>query len=232
MLEFIEQELARHVVIPVIAIENTQAAIALTDALLEGGLPVVEITFRTSVAAEVIQTICRDRPNMVVGAGTILSVENLELAKRCGAKFGVAPGTNPQVVKRAAELRLPFVPGVATPSEIEHALALGCRCLKFFPAEAAGGAAMLAALSAPYQHTGVKFIPTGGVNPKNLADYLSLDTVIAVGGTWLAKKEDIAAGQWPQIRTRCREAAELVHKIRATNPVRTAAPTPGRDRGT
>lgn len=201
-------------VVPVIAIEKVEAAIPLADALLQGGLPMVEITFRTAAAAEVIRKISQERPQLVVGAGTVLTAANLDAAKACGAAFAVAPGLNPQIVKQAQELGMPFVPGVATPTDIEQGLALGCELLKFFPAEALGGVAMIEALSAPYKHTGIRFIPTGGVNSGNLESYLKLDTVAAVGGTWIAKKEDIATGKWGDIRNRCKAALEIVAKVR------------------
>lgn len=202
-------------IVPVIAIENADAAIPLADALLQGGLPIIEITFRTAAAAEAIRKIAQERPQLIVGAGTLLTNENFYAAKAAGAVFGVAPGLNPQSVKRAELLGLPFIPGIATPTDIEHALALGCKLLKFFPAEALGGAAMIEALSAPYKHTGVKFMPTGGVNVANLGTYLKLGTVAAVGGTWIAKGEDLQTGKWDDISNRCKAALEIVAKARA-----------------
>jgi len=201
-------------VVPVIAIEKVEAALPLADALLEGGLPVVEITFRTAAAAEVIRKIAQERPQLVIGAGTVLTPANLKAAKASGAAFAVAPGLNPQIVKQAQQMGLPFVPGVATPSDIEEGLALGCKLLKFFPAEALGGVPMIEALSAPYKHTGVRFMPTGGVNTGNLEVYLKLDTVAAVGGTWIAKKDDLTAGKWDDIRQRSKTALEIVAKAR------------------
>jgi len=202
-------------VVPVIAIENQADALPLADALLQGGLPVVEITFRTAAAAGVIRRLVQDRRQLLVGAGTVLTSANLEAARVSGAAFAVAPGLNPQIVKEAQTLGLPFIPGVATPSEIELALGLGCKLLKFFPAEALGGIAMLEALSAPYRHTGVRFLPTGGVNPGNLEAYLKLDTVAAVGGTWLAKKEDLAGAKWEDIRNCCASVVKTVAQARA-----------------
>ena len=201
-------------IVPVIAIENADAAIPLADAFIEGGLPVVEITFRTAAAAEVIRKMARERPQLIVGAGTVLTLANLEAAKASGAAFAVAPGLNPQTVKQAQAMGLPFMPGVATPSDIELGVSLGCKLLKFFPAEANGGVNMIEALSAPYKHAGVRFMPTGGVNPANLESYLKLDTVAAVGGTWIAKKEDLAHGKWDDIRNRCKAALEIVAKAR------------------
>jgi 2-dehydro-3-deoxyphosphogluconate aldolase / (4S)-4-hydroxy-2-oxoglutarate aldolase len=203
-------------VVPVIAIEQAAQGVPLADALLAGGLPVVEITFRTAVAAEVIRNVSRERPHVIVGAGTVLTTANLDAAKAGGAAFAVAPGLNPRIVEHARQIGLPFFPGVATPSEIEQALSLGCRVMKFFPAEALGGTAMIEALSAPYKHAGVRFVPTGGVSPANLESYLKVDTVAAVGGTWIAKNDDLSAGRWDEIRDRCRGAREVVARSRVS----------------
>lgn len=208
--ESVFDTIKKYGIVPVIAAESVDSAIPLADALLEGGLPVVEITFRTDAAADVLQKLADERPQLLVGAGTVLTADNLDRAKACGAKFGVAPGLNPDIVARARDIGLPFVPGVATPSDIERGLALGCTTLKFFPAEALGGLKMLQALAAPYAHRGVRFLPTGGVNAGNLAHYLSEPSVAAVGGTWLAKKEDLAQGRWNDILQRCIAAMEIV----------------------
>jgi len=214
MSEEILSRLAKIGIVPVIAIEEIEMAIPLADALLEGGLPVVEITFRTAAAAAVIAKMANERPKLIVGAGTVLTAANVDAAKSSGAAFAVAPGLNPQTVKYAQSVGLPFVPGVATPSDIEAGLPLGCKLLKFFPAESNGGVGMLEALSAPYKHTGLRFMPTGGVNPGNLESYLKIDTVAAVGGTWIAKKEDLANGNWADVRERCKAALELVARTR------------------
>ncbi len=207
-------------VVPILAIENVEAALPLANALLQGGLPVVEITFRTAAAAEVIRVLAQECPRLVVGAGTVLTPANLKSAKDSGAAFAVAPGLNPDIVKRARDVGLPFVPGVATPTDIEMGLALGCKLLKFFPAEALGGVAMLEALSAPFQHTGLRFMPTGGLNLANLESYLKLQTVAAAGGTWIARKQDLLDGQWAEIRDRCIAALEIV----AQRPAPSARP--------
>lgn len=209
------EQLRRLGVVPVVALERPADALKLADALADGGLPVVEVTFRTAAAAQAIKLITLERPQVLVGAGTVLTLDNLETAKHSGAAFAVAPGFNPQIVRRAAELDLPFIPGIATPSDIEAALTLGCKLLKFFPAEALGGIQMLEGLSAPYRHTGVSFLPTGGINPANLEWYLRLDTVAAVGGTWLAKREDLSGGCWEDVRTRCQAAVHAVAGVRA-----------------
>lgn len=198
-----------------IAIEAINAAIPLADALVAGGLPVAEITFRTAAAAEVIAAMTRHRPELFVGAGTVLTEDNVKAAKAAGARFAVAPGLNPAVVEHAAQAGLPFAPGICTPSEIEQALTLGCRVVKFFPAEAAGGVEMVKALAAPYAHKGIRFLPTGGIHAGNLEHYLAVKAVAAVGGTWIAKPEDLSAGRWDLIRERCREAVEIVRRVRA-----------------
>jgi 2-dehydro-3-deoxyphosphogluconate aldolase/(4S)-4-hydroxy-2-oxoglutarate aldolase len=201
-------------VVPVIAIEAVDSALPLADALAEGGLPVAEITFRTAAGGEVIARIAKDRPNVILGAGTVLSLENLRAAKTAGARFGVAPGTNPDIVAEAARLGLPFIPGVVTPSEVEKALALGAKIQKFFPSEASGGVSMIKALAAPYGHTGVKFVPTGGVSLANLEEYLKNEAVLCVGGTWIATKELIKEKKWSEIRDNCRKAMEVVRRVR------------------
>ncbi len=201
-------------VVPVIAIDTLDAALPLADALINGGLPVAEITFRTTAAAAVIKKLAAERPQLILGAGTVLTKENLLAAKECGAQFAVAPGFNPEIVLEAQSIGLPFAPGVATPSEVEQAMALGCFLQKFFPAGALGGVEMLKALSAPYGHTGVKFMPTGGVKTDNLGQYLSMATVAAVGGTWIATKDDLAQGNWASIENRCKEVVSLVNEFR------------------
>jgi 2-dehydro-3-deoxyphosphogluconate aldolase/(4S)-4-hydroxy-2-oxoglutarate aldolase len=212
--EELTQTMKRFGVVPVIAIDEVESALPLADALSEGGLPVAEITFRTAAAAKVIARIGKERPEVILGAGTVLSLENLRAAKDCGARFGVAPGTNPDIVTEAARIGLPFIPGVVTPSEVEKALALSARIQKFFPAEASGGLAMIKALAAPYGHTGVRFMPTGGVSLANLEEYLKHEAVLCVGGTWIASKELIAAKKWGEIRDNCRRAMEVVRRVR------------------
>ena len=210
--------LERYRVVPVIAIEDAEAALPLADALLDGGLPLVEITFRTAAAASVIRILTEKRPELYVGAGTVLTVQNIKDAIAAGAKFGVAPGCNPDILEMAEAHLWPFIPGVCTASEIEASLQMNYRVMKFFPAGLMGGVGMLKALSGPYAHTGVRFMPTGGVTESNLADYLSIPTVLACGGTWIATKSDIAAGNWPLIRDRCRRVIDIVGTGPATEP--------------
>jgi|GEM_PF-50860 len=202
-------------VVPVVTVERLEQALPLADALIAGGLPIVEITFRTTAAAEVIDCLVRERPQLVVGAGTVLSIENLRAAKKSGARFAVAPGLNSEVVVEAQKIGLPMIPGVATASEIERGLSLGCRVLKLFPAALLGGPSLVGVLSGPFGHTGVKFMPSGGVSPESLSAYLALPIVAAVGGTWIASKDAMAAGDWPAIRARAREARDIALNARA-----------------
>jgi len=197
-------------VVPVIAIDSVDAALPLADALIAGGLPVAEITFRTDAAADVIALLKKERPQLLLGAGTVLTPENARRAKDCGAVFAVSPGLNPAVVQEAQSIGLPIAPGVMTPSDIEAALQLGVKVLKFFPAGAAGGVKMLKSMSAPYRHLGVQFIPTGGVTADNAAEYLAEEIVLAVGGTWIARKDLISSGDWDAITANCRQIVELV----------------------
>lgn len=199
-------------IVPVIAIDSVDAALPLADALLAGGLPVAEITFRTDAAAAVMRKIARERPEMLLGAGTVLTPQQLRHAADAGAEFAVSPGFNPDVVREAADRSIPFAPGVMTPTDVEAALAQDLRVLKFFPAGAAGGPKFLKSLAAPYSHTGVKFIPTGGVNVNNLAEYLNLDVVGAVGGSWIAKRDVIAAKDWGAITEAASHAVEIARK--------------------
>jgi 2-dehydro-3-deoxyphosphogluconate aldolase / (4S)-4-hydroxy-2-oxoglutarate aldolase len=202
-------QIARHRVVPVIAIDSVAHALPLADALIAGGLPIIEVTFRTKAALDVIRLLSRERPDLLVGAGTVLDADTVDAAAAAGARFALAPGCSPATVNRARAIGLPFVPGVQTPSEVELALSLGCTTLKFFPAEAAGGVKMLEAIHAPYRHTGVRFVPTGGVSPANLATYLACGAVAAVGGTWLAKPSDLAEERFDEIEIRTREAVTM-----------------------
>ncbi len=198
--------------VPVIAIEDAADAALLGQALLDGGLPVAEITFRTAAAAQAISNMKTAHPAMLVGAGTVLTVGQAQEAQTAGAQFVVTPGFDAAVVNFCLEQDLPITPGVMTPTDINQALAKGLRVLKFFPAEAAGGLKTLKAIGGPYG--GVKFIPTGGINAGNLASYLSSPLVHACGGSWMVKKDLISAGAFDQISELAREAVELVKKIR------------------
>jgi 2-dehydro-3-deoxyphosphogluconate aldolase/(4S)-4-hydroxy-2-oxoglutarate aldolase len=202
-------------VVPVAVIDNADDAEPLAEALQTGGLDIIEVTFRTPAAEESLRRIRRAFPTMLVGAGTILEADQLRRAVDAGAQFGVAPGLNESVVTAAREAGLPFVPGVMTPSEVEAALVLGCKLQKLFPAETAGGLNLLKALAGPYAHTGVKFIPLGGVNIKTAPAYLALPIVAAVGGSWIAERKLIAERQWGVITSLAAEAIAMAAGSRA-----------------
>lgn len=209
-IETVSDEIARYQLVPLIAIDDADAAKPLTDAMLAGGLPVVEVAFRTDAAAAAIGEIARCYPDMLLGAGTVLTTDSLRRAHDAGATFALAPGFNPAVVEAAIAMDFPFFPGVATPSDIETAMSMGLTVLKFFPAEVSGGTAAIKALSGPYGPAGVRFLPTGGINMSNMREYLGVETVIAVGGSWLAKREDIVAKNWNVITSNCREAVKIL----------------------
>ena len=199
-------ELLKRPIIPVIVIEDANDAEPLAAALLEGGIDVIEVTFRTAAAGEAIGRVKKAFPEMLLGAGTVLTTEQADRAIDAGAGFGLAPGLNPQVVTHFRERGGTFIPGVMTPSEIERGLELGCSFQKFFPAGAAGGPAMLKALAGPYASQGVKFCPTGGINLGNMMDYLSLPIVAAIGGSWIATKQQIADQDWATITQQAKDA--------------------------
>ena len=209
------ERIAKVRVVPVVVIDRAEDAVPLAEALLASGLNVMEITFRTPAAEPSIRNVRRAFPKMLVGAGTILDTNQLLQAIDAGAQFAVAPGLNEVVVRKAYALNLPFVPGVMTPSDVEHGLALGCRLQKFFPAEVAGGVKMLKALAGPYAHTGIKFIPLGGVNADNAHAYLALPIVAAIGGSWMVERNLIAEKNWSAVRTLTAEALQLVASVTA-----------------
>jgi 2-dehydro-3-deoxyphosphogluconate aldolase/(4S)-4-hydroxy-2-oxoglutarate aldolase len=191
-------------------VDDPETAVPLAEALLAGGLNVMEITFRTPAAAESIQRIRQKIPRMAIGAGTLLSPEQVQRAIDVGAQFGVSPGLNELVLKAAQDRHLPFFPGVMTPTEVDRALNLGWKHLKFFPAEPAGGVAMLQALAGPFAYTGVKFVPTGGINATSLPKYLALPQVAAIGGSWMAGRKLVAEKAWSKITALTAEAMKII----------------------
>lgn len=201
-------------IIPVIVIENESDAVPLARALVGGGLPVLEVTFRTKAAAAAIAAIRREVPDAVVGAGTVLTSEQLRAAQDAGAAFCVAPGFDPAIVSAAKASEMPFCPGIATASELSQALSAGCRLVKFFPAEAAGGVKMIKNLLGAFRFTGVRFMPTGGVNLSNVADYLAVPEIACCGGTWIVPKDALAAKDWPAIEKLASDASALVRGLR------------------
>jgi 2-dehydro-3-deoxyphosphogluconate aldolase / (4S)-4-hydroxy-2-oxoglutarate aldolase len=201
-------------VVPVIAIEEARDAVPLADALLEGGLTVAEITFRTAAAAQVLSILHQERPELMIGAGTVLDRASLDAAVAAGARFGLAPGFDPEIVEAAQAAALPFAPGIMTPSELTAAVKRGVRFAKFFPAGVAGGPTALEGISAPFAHLGVRFVPTGGVSFETMADWLKLKAVAAVGGTWIARTDEIREGRFAEIAKKARSAVGRAREIR------------------
>ena len=199
-------------IVPVVVLDDADRAVDLANAMIAGDLPIAEITFRTKAAAESIRRISSECPDMLVGAGTVLTIEQVEAAVDAGARFIVSPGINPKVVSYCVERDIPIVPGCANPSNIETALEFGLDVVKFFPAEAAGGLKYIKAVAAPY--TGVRFLPTGGINAENVRDYLAYDRIVACGGSWMVKSDLIASGDFTKITQMCKEARQIVTSIR------------------
>ncbi len=206
------EKLSQLGVVPVVVLENAADAKPLAEALIKGGLPCAEVTFRTEAAEESIRIMAEGYPDMLVGAGTVLTKEQVSRAADAGAKFIVSPGFDPVIVDYCISREIPVFPGVITPTELAEAVKRGLTVVKFFPAEQFGGIGTLKALSAPYPM--VKFMPTGGISAKNLADYLSWDKIIACGGSWMVKGDLVKAGRFDKIQSLAAEAAALVKAIR------------------
>ena len=199
-------------VVPVVVLEDTKDAVPLATALVEGGLPCAEVTLRTKAAAESIRLMTEQFPEMLVGAGTVLTIEQVDDAVRAGAKFIVSPGFDAEIVDYCLKNEIPVFPGCISPSEVAQAVKRGLKIVKFFPAEPAGGISMIKAMAAPY--TGIKFMPTGGINAKNLENYLSCDKIICCGGSWMVKGDFVKAGEFDKIRELTAEVHKLVESIR------------------
>ena len=199
-------------IVPVVVLDDAKDAAPLAKALCEGGLPCAEVTFRTAAAEESIRIMSEQFPEMLVGAGTVLTTEQVDRAVAAGAKFIVSPGMNPRIVKYCVEKGILITPGCANPSDIEQALENGLDVVKFFPAEPAGGLKMIKAMAAPY--VGVKFMPTGGINQNNVRYYLAYDRILACGGSWMVKGDLVAAGEFDKIKELAAEAVEIVKESR------------------
>lgn len=211
-MQSIDTILEQNGVIPVIKLEDASHGAPLAAALLAGGIGAAEVTFRTSAAAKAIENIAQAQPEVFICAGTVLTVEQAKLAISCGARAIVSPGANPKVVSWCLEHDVPVCPGCATPTEVEAALAMGLTTLKLFPAEVVGGVKMLKALYGPYRH--VSFMPTGGISPANLKEYLLQPNVLACGGSWLCPEDALAAGDWDRITALAQACTNLVNRIR------------------
>ena len=202
------QQISNIGIIPVIAIEDAEQAVPLARALVAGGLPAAEVTVRTAAGEEAIRRIAKEVPEMLVGAGTVLTKEQADRALAAGAQFIVSPGFNPEVTRYVIEKGALMMPGTATPGEMEQAMSMGLDVVKFFPAEQNGGVAKLKALAGPY--TNLRWMPTGGVNTKNMMDYLGFDKIVACGGTWMVKKDLINGQKWDEITAICKDAVKTM----------------------
>jgi 2-dehydro-3-deoxyphosphogluconate aldolase/(4S)-4-hydroxy-2-oxoglutarate aldolase len=206
-------ELLKRPVIPVIVIDDAKDAEPLAEALLAGGMDIIEVTCRTAAAPEALARIKKAFPEMWVGAGTVVTPAQAGMCIDTGVDFGLAPGLNPETIACFQNNRTLFIPGIMTPSEIEQGVALGCTMLKFFPAGAAGGVNMLKNLGAPYASLGVRFCPTGGLNLENMNDYLAMPMVSAIGGSWLATRQQIADQQWDLITRQVKAALARANEV-------------------
>lgn len=199
-------------IVPVVVLNDVKDAEPLAQALCDGGLSCAEVTFRTDAAEESIRRMTESFPDMLVGAGTVLTIDQVDRAVAAGAKFIVSPGLNPKIVKYCNEKGVLIIPGCANPSDVEQAIENGLSVVKFFPAEQAGGLNYIKAIAAPY--TGLKFMPTGGINPKNVRSYLAYDKILACGGSWMVKGDLVQAGEFDKVRELVKEAVEIVKESR------------------
>jgi len=200
-------------VVAVLMIDRVDDAVPVAEALLRGGVDAMELTLRTEAALPALELITGSVPEMFAGIGTIIKPDQVIQARDSGAAFGVSPGTNVEVIEAAHAAGLPFAPGIMTPSDIERALPFGCEILKFFPAGSSGGIKHLKNIAAPYVHLGLKYVPLGGVNEKNMTDYLKEDIIAAVGGSWIAHRDLIASGQWDQITSNASSAVQVFENL-------------------
>jgi 2-dehydro-3-deoxyphosphogluconate aldolase / (4S)-4-hydroxy-2-oxoglutarate aldolase len=218
MLPLFDRELGRRIsdcgIVAVLILDRVKDAVQVARSLVSGGINAIELTFRTPAALEALKEVRAKVPEVIAGAGTILTADQVRSAKEAGAHFGVAPGMNPRVLTAAREAGLSFAPGIATPSDIEAALEFDCQLLKFFPAEPSGGLSYLNSIAAPYLHFGIKFIPLGGLNPTNMASYLRDPKIAALGGSWLAPRELINAGSWQEITELAMSATATIRSVR------------------
>jgi len=206
------EQIAKMGIVPVVVLNDAKDAEPLAKALCDGGLPCAEVTFRTEAAEESIKIMTEKFPDMLVGAGTVLTTDQVDRAVAAGAKFIVSPGLNPRIVKYCVDKGILITPGTANPSDVEQALENGLEVVKFFPAEQAGGLKMIKAMAAPY--TTVKFMPTGGINANNVRDYLAYDRIIACGGSWMVKGDLVKAGDFAKITELVKEAVAIVKEVR------------------
>ena len=210
----IKEKISKAGVVAVIVIDKAGDTVPLANALLEGGIDTIELTLRTPAAMEAAGIISKEFPEITLGIGTVLTVDQVKAVTDQGVDFAVSPGCNPGVLNAARELGLSFAPGIMTPSDIEIAVELGCRVLKFFPAESSGGLKHLTGMANPYNHLGLTYIPLGGISMSNAGEYLASPLICAVGGSWIAKRSLIQAGDWKTITKNAREMRNLITKLR------------------
>jgi 2-dehydro-3-deoxyphosphogluconate aldolase/(4S)-4-hydroxy-2-oxoglutarate aldolase len=203
-------------VIAVLVIDDVKDAVPLARALLKGNVDIMELTLRTPAAMDALQEIKNNVPEMMVGIGTVLTSDQVKQITKLGAEFGVAPGLNTDIVKTAQKEGLPFSPGIVTPSNIECAIELGCNVLKYFPAEPSGGLAYLKSMANPYNHLGLKYVPLGGLNQDNFKAYLEFPSILAVGGSWIAKRDLIKKNDWKTITNNAQQASHVVKNLRGS----------------
>ena len=213
MPESMRTRITKEGVIAVIVIDSIQDALPLATALVRGGVSAIELTLRTPVALKAAELIKKEVPKMLVGVGTVLTLDQVQAVTDIGVDFAVSPGCNPKILKAAVKKGLPFAPGIMTPTDIEVAIGEGCSLLKYFPAESSGGLKHLKSMAAPYLHLGLQFIPLGGVNMTNASAYLNSPLIAAIGGSWLAKRDTIADNNWTQIEENAQRARTLVNEL-------------------
>jgi 2-dehydro-3-deoxyphosphogluconate aldolase/(4S)-4-hydroxy-2-oxoglutarate aldolase len=204
------EKLGKNPIVAGFSVENVKDAVPIAEALLEGGIHTIELTLRTEAGLKGLEEICKHVPEITVGVGTILTVDQLQTVSDLGADFGVAPGLNPKVIEASINANFPFAPGIMTPSELEQAISMGCRFVKFFPAESCGGIPYLKSISTPYNHLGIQYFPLGGVHAGNLNNYLALDAVLTVGGSWIVQNEQVREGNFKEISSRAAEAIQAI----------------------
>ncbi|TMU57710.1 bifunctional 4-hydroxy-2-oxoglutarate aldolase/2-dehydro-3-deoxy-phosphogluconate aldolase [Flagellimonas algicola] len=206
-------------IIAVLIVDDVKHAIPLANSLLEGGVDTIELTLRTPAALQVAKIIKKEVPEITLGFGTVLTIEQVQAVVDVGADFAVSPGCNPKIIAESTKRGLPFAPGIMTPTDIEIAIQEGCRILKFFPAETSGGIRHLESMSAPYNYLGLKFIPLGGCNLDNASSYLQSNLITAIGGTWVAKRSLIQSEDWSTITNNAKEIRNLITEIRSKGQV-------------
>lgn len=213
-MEQIAQRLGSSGLVATLVVDSVESAVPLADALFAGGMDVMELTLRTPAAIGALAEVRKNRPEMLAGVGTVLTVEQVKQVNDAGGDFAVAPGLNENVVAAANKLGLPFAPGILTPSDVEKGISLGCKLMKFFPAEPSGGINYLKSMTAPYTHLGIKYIPLGGITEDNMQSYLSSKLILAIGGSWIAPREMINSGDWAGITRLVKQAVDKIKSAR------------------